>query len=123
MAEFFAYTDGACSGNPGPGGWGALLVAVQDGAVVRAEGPPEGPVHAGARGAPPRLAPAPRQPLAVEHQVEPHWLKLMRAGSSLTHSDHRAKAYRIDGSQASTGRVVSTNRASGKAAARAGQAA
>ncbi|WP_339947260.1 ribonuclease HI [uncultured Albimonas sp.] len=35
MAEFFAYTDGACSGNPGPGGWGALLVAVQDGAVVR----------------------------------------------------------------------------------------
>ncbi|MGR3782315.1 MAG: RNase H family protein, partial [Albimonas sp.] len=28
MAEFFAYTDGACSGNPGPGGWGALLVAV-----------------------------------------------------------------------------------------------
>ncbi len=27
MAEFFAYTDGACSGNPGPGGWGALLQA------------------------------------------------------------------------------------------------
>ena len=27
MPEFFAYTDGACSGNPGPGGWGALLVA------------------------------------------------------------------------------------------------
>jgi ribonuclease HI len=26
-ARFFAYTDGACSGNPGPGGWGALLVA------------------------------------------------------------------------------------------------
>ncbi|MGB0411012.1 MAG: ribonuclease HI, partial [Pikeienuella sp.] len=24
MAKFFAYTDGACSGNPGPGGWGAL---------------------------------------------------------------------------------------------------
>ena len=22
-----AYTDGACSGNPGPGGWGALLLA------------------------------------------------------------------------------------------------
>ncbi|MFX8437309.1 RNase H family protein, partial [Acinetobacter baumannii] len=21
------YTDGACKGNPGPGGWGALLVA------------------------------------------------------------------------------------------------
>ncbi|MDP7603857.1 MAG: ribonuclease HI, partial [Alphaproteobacteria bacterium] len=20
------YTDGACSGNPGPGGWGALLI-------------------------------------------------------------------------------------------------
>jgi ribonuclease HI len=27
MAEVFAYTDGACSGNPGPGGWGVLLVA------------------------------------------------------------------------------------------------
>ena len=35
MAEFVAYTDGACSGNPGPGGWGALLVARKDGAVVR----------------------------------------------------------------------------------------
>ena len=22
-----AYTDGACSGNPGPGGWGVYLVA------------------------------------------------------------------------------------------------
>ncbi|MCG6902696.1 MAG: ribonuclease HI [Rhodobacter sp.] len=27
MPELLAYTDGACSGNPGPGGWGALLVA------------------------------------------------------------------------------------------------
>lgn len=27
MPELVAYTDGACSGNPGPGGWGALLVA------------------------------------------------------------------------------------------------
>ena len=27
MAELYIYTDGACSGNPGPGGWGALLVA------------------------------------------------------------------------------------------------
>lgn len=26
MPELFAYTDGACSGNPGPGGWGALLM-------------------------------------------------------------------------------------------------
>jgi ribonuclease HI len=33
MAELFAYTDGACSGNPGPGGWGVLLVA-RDGARV-----------------------------------------------------------------------------------------
>ena len=23
------YTDGACSGNPGPGGWGAILAAYQ----------------------------------------------------------------------------------------------
>ncbi|AVO38391.1 ribonuclease HI [Pukyongiella litopenaei] len=35
MAELFAYTDGACSGNPGPGGWGALLLARQDGTVLR----------------------------------------------------------------------------------------
>ncbi|SET40744.1 ribonuclease HI [Oceanicella actignis] len=35
MTEIFAYTDGACSGNPGPGGWGALLVAVRDGARVK----------------------------------------------------------------------------------------
>ena len=27
MAEFLAFTDGACSGNPGPGGWGVLLQA------------------------------------------------------------------------------------------------
>ena len=35
MVEYFAYTDGACSGNPGPGGWGAVLIAREDGAVVR----------------------------------------------------------------------------------------
>lgn len=33
MADLYAYTDGACSGNPGPGGWGALLLA-RDGDVV-----------------------------------------------------------------------------------------
>lgn len=33
MAELFAYTDGACSGNPGPGGWGALLIA-RDGETI-----------------------------------------------------------------------------------------
>ncbi len=27
MPEIVAYTDGACSGNPGPGGWGVLLEA------------------------------------------------------------------------------------------------
>lgn len=35
MPELFAYTDGACSGNPGPGGWGALLVARDGDAVVK----------------------------------------------------------------------------------------
>ena len=35
MAELFAYTDGACSGNPGPGGWGVILQAVRDGELVR----------------------------------------------------------------------------------------
>lgn len=35
MTRFFAYTDGACSGNPGPGGWGALLVAKDGDTVVK----------------------------------------------------------------------------------------
>lgn len=26
MKEIVLYTDGACSGNPGPGGWGAILI-------------------------------------------------------------------------------------------------
>ena len=39
MAEYFAYTDGACSGNPGPGGWGALLMARDAaGAVIKERG-------------------------------------------------------------------------------------
>jgi ribonuclease HI len=35
MPDLFAYTDGACSGNPGPGGWGALLVAREGDTVVK----------------------------------------------------------------------------------------
>ncbi len=35
MAELFAYTDGACSGNPGPGGWGVLMLAREDGKTVK----------------------------------------------------------------------------------------
>lgn len=35
MAEFYAYTDGACSGNPGPGGWGALLIARDGDTVIK----------------------------------------------------------------------------------------
>jgi len=35
MPELFAYTDGACSGNPGPGGWGVLLIARDGDAVVK----------------------------------------------------------------------------------------
>jgi len=27
LSEIIIYTDGACSGNPGPGGWGAILVS------------------------------------------------------------------------------------------------
>lgn len=27
MQKVIIYTDGACSGNPGPGGWGAILMA------------------------------------------------------------------------------------------------
>ncbi|MEO0743949.1 MAG: ribonuclease HI [Pseudomonadota bacterium] len=35
MPELVAYTDGACSGNPGPGGWGVLLQARDGGTVVK----------------------------------------------------------------------------------------
>ena len=35
MPDLFAYTDGACSGNPGPGGWGALLRAIEGEAVIK----------------------------------------------------------------------------------------
>lgn len=35
MPDLFAYTDGACSGNPGPGGWGVLLIARDGGAVMK----------------------------------------------------------------------------------------
>ncbi|MCX7302469.1 MAG: ribonuclease HI [Rhodobacterales bacterium] len=38
MADLFAYTDGACSGNPGPGGWGVLLVARNGDTVVKERG-------------------------------------------------------------------------------------
>jgi ribonuclease HI len=36
MPEIHAWTDGACSGNPGPGGWGVLMRAM-DGATVLKE--------------------------------------------------------------------------------------
>ncbi|MEM9140893.1 MAG: ribonuclease HI [Pseudomonadota bacterium] len=35
MPELFAYTDGGCSGNPGPGGWGVVLQAVNGDAVLK----------------------------------------------------------------------------------------
>ena len=35
MPQLFAYTDGACSGNPGPGGWGVLMLARDGDAVVK----------------------------------------------------------------------------------------
>ncbi len=36
MTDLFAWTDGACSGNPGPGGWGVLMRA-QDGERILKE--------------------------------------------------------------------------------------
>ena len=36
MPEIIAYTDGACSGNPGPGGWGVILQA-KEGLVLLKE--------------------------------------------------------------------------------------
>jgi ribonuclease HI len=35
VPDLYAYTDGACSGNPGPGGWGVLLQAKDGKAVVK----------------------------------------------------------------------------------------
>ena len=35
MVDLVAYTDGACSGNPGPGGWGAILIARDGDTVVK----------------------------------------------------------------------------------------
>ena len=35
MVEFRAYTDGACSGNPGPGGWGVLLIAKEGDVILK----------------------------------------------------------------------------------------
>ena len=35
MPDLFVYTDGACSGNPGPGGWGALMIAREGDTVLK----------------------------------------------------------------------------------------
>ncbi|MGI9349314.1 MAG: ribonuclease HI [Amylibacter sp.] len=35
MPELYAYTDGACSGNPGPGGWGVLMLAKEGSSVIK----------------------------------------------------------------------------------------
>lgn len=35
MPDLYAYTDGACSGNPGPGGWGVLLRAMDGDRIVK----------------------------------------------------------------------------------------
>ena len=35
MPKLFAITDGACSGNPGPGGWGVVLQARNDLGIVK----------------------------------------------------------------------------------------
>lgn len=35
MTELFAWTDGACSGNPGPGGWGVLMRAMNGDEIVK----------------------------------------------------------------------------------------
>jgi len=35
LADLYAYTDGACSGNPGPGGWGVLLLARDGDSIVK----------------------------------------------------------------------------------------
>lgn len=38
MTEVYIYTDGACSGNPGPGGWAAILKNPATGKVLEISG-------------------------------------------------------------------------------------
>ena len=45
MSALFAYTDGACSGNPGPGGWGVLLQARDGDRVVKERSLSGGEAH------------------------------------------------------------------------------
>ncbi len=45
MPDLFAYTDGACSGNPGPGGWGVLLRASEGTQIVKERELSGGAVH------------------------------------------------------------------------------
>ncbi|WP_417268946.1 ribonuclease HI [Celeribacter sp.] len=35
MPEIHAWTDGACSGNPGPGGWGVLMRAMKGSEIIK----------------------------------------------------------------------------------------
>lgn len=35
--KLWAYTDGACAGNPGPGGWGAILIARDNNGLLMKE--------------------------------------------------------------------------------------
>ena len=35
MFKFTAYTDGACSGNPGIGGWGAVLLTEKNNEIIK----------------------------------------------------------------------------------------
>ena len=35
MSRLVAFTDGACSGNPGPGGWGVLMRAMDGQRIVK----------------------------------------------------------------------------------------
>ncbi|MAT88737.1 MAG: ribonuclease HI [Aestuariivita sp.] len=35
MPELFAFTDGACSGNPGPGGWGVVMQARNNREIIK----------------------------------------------------------------------------------------
>ena len=45
MTTLYAFTDGACSGNPGPGGWGALLQARDGDTVVKERALKGGEAH------------------------------------------------------------------------------
>ncbi len=110
------YTDGACKGNPGPGGWGALLIAGDrvEGALRRRARDDQQP-HGADRG-----DPRAREPDARLRRRAVHRLPVRQAGHR--ELDPRLEAQRLEdrGPQAGEERgAVARARAAGRTPSRA----